>query len=188
MTDILFWSGGKDAYLALLYHQKISSNRCVLLTTYEESNNTVPFQNISIDTIREQSEYLELNLLSVPLPPNCPNEIYIEKVTQSLQLARDKINALIFGDLWIEDIRIWREKTFSDYNCHFPLWEKSYADLLNTLWNTSTDIYITNIMEGYDEYINTGDSYDQTFVDNLPRFIDPMGEKGEFHTKVVFHE
>jgi diphthamide synthase (EF-2-diphthine--ammonia ligase) len=188
MTDILFWSGGKDAYLALLFYQKISLNKIILLTTYDESINTVPFQNISMETIREQSEYLKLNILSVPLPSYCPNDIYIKKVTHSIQLAGEHINALIFGDLWIEDIRIWREKTFSDYDCRFPLWHKKYSELLNVLWNTPADIYISNIMDDYKEYIKIGDSYDQAFIDTLPDFIDPMGEKGEFHTKVVFHE
>ncbi|HKJ32628.1 MAG TPA: hypothetical protein VKA34_12410 [Balneolales bacterium] len=188
MIDVLFWSGGKDSYLAYLFHPKETKNEIILLTTYDEETQTVPFQNISLDDIVSQADFLNKKLISVPLPPNCPNTIYLEKVTAALSEITN-LEYLVFGDLWIEDIRSWREKTFAEYGfqCRFPVWEKPYHQLYPELWKTPVTIKISSVNQDYEEYISEGVTFNHNFIDHLPDFIDPMGEKGEFHTQVIFH-
>ena len=188
--DILFWSGGKDAYLALVFYlqQHIDREGLKLLTTYSEETEQVPHQNLPLKTIREQSEHLRLKLIPVPLPSSCPNEQYLQKVGEALEAQEDPIGRLVFGDWRNEEIRNWRVREFGKmgYDCLFPIWRKSLHDLLPVLILKPVRIRISAVSEKYRKYIRIGETYDQAFVRTLPNEIDPMGENGEFHTEVIF--
>lgn len=190
--DILFWSGGKDAYLALQFYRKTHRNSTVkLLTTYNETNEIVPHQQISLEHIKKQASHLGLELIPVPLPPHCSNEIYINHVQKAL--SNESIEHLVFGDWYLKDIRHWREKVFGDmgYSCLFPIWEKDLHELLPVLVLQPVTVEISAVDEEFQELIRVGELFDQSFVlqlNHLSEDIDPMGEKGEFHTKVIFQE
>lgn len=132
--DVLFWSGGKDSYLALeFYTQEYGDKENVkLLTTYEQETEVVPHQNIPLDNIKRQAEQLGIDLISVPLPKDCSNEVYLAQVEEALADEQESIEQLVFGDWQLEDIREWREKVFGEmgYSCLFPIWHKSLHDLL----------------------------------------------------------
>jgi len=189
--DILFWSGGKDSYLALeFYKQEHSTDHLKLLTTYEETSEMVPHQDIPLGHIREQAAKLKLELICVPLPRECPNTIYLERVQKYLLQQDEEVDYLVFGDWKLEDIRAWREKEFGEmgYKCLFPIWKKSIHELLPVLMLKPIEVNISAVDEKYQQYIRKGESYNQRFVRTLPRDIDPMGENGEFHTEVVFKD
>ena len=192
--DILFWSGGKDAYLALhFYRQSDPDAEIKLLTTYNEVNDTVPHQNIPISAIKEQASHLGLELTLVPLPPKCPNDMYLERVKEAFQAIDGQIGHLIFGDWYLEDIRKWREDVFGEmgYNCLFPIWQKDLHDLLPVLLLKPVTIEISAVQEEFQSLIRVGETFDQSFVTqlkHLPEEIDPMGEKGEFHTQIKFDQ
>ena len=192
--DILFWSGGKDAYLALhLYRQAHPKASVQLLTTFDENRNVVPHQNIPIDEIKEQARQLGLNITTVPLPTDCSNEIYLQKVNKVLEGMPESIDHLIFGDWYISDIREWRESVFGDmgYDCQFPIWEKELDELLPILTLQPVDVTISAVRDDLQHLIRVGETYNQSFVRQLkyqPEDIDPMGENGEFHTKVSFQK
>ena len=194
MMDILFWSGGKDAYLALqFYRQKHPNTEVRLLTTYNEENNIVPHQNIAISHIQQQASNLDLKLVTVPLPADCPNDTYLNKVKEALAKQQGKIEHLIFGDWHLQDIRDWREEMFEPIGsrCLFPIWQKSIHELLPVLFLKPIDIKISAVADQFEQLIRVGEDYDQSFVRQLqyqPKEIDPLGEKGEFHTKVTFKE
>lgn len=191
--NILFWSGGKDAYLALHFFRDSHPKADVsLLTTYDESNDIVPHQNIPLSKIKEQADHLGLDLISVGLPSNCPNDIYLERIERALNELDDPIENLIFGDWYLEDIRQWRENVFGEmgYSCLFPIWQKDLNDLLPILLLKPIEIKISAVKEDFESLLKVGESYDQKLVMQLRRLseIDPMGENGEFHTKVTFKD
>jgi len=192
--DILFWSGGKDAYLALqFYRQDHPDAQLTLLTTYDESDNIVPHQNIPIDDIKKQAAHLHLDLITVPLPADCANDVYLARVEEALQNIDNPVDHLIFGDWKLEDIRQWREKEFGKmgYQCLFPIWKKSIHDLLPVLLFNPVEIKISAVQEKYQPYLRVGETFDQALVMQLQHLsvdIDPMGENGEFHTKVIFKD
>lgn len=192
--DILFWSGGKDAYLALhFYRQQHPEADIKLLTTYDETDDIVPHQHIRLEDIKKQAASLGLDLITVPLPPDCPNEVYLEKLNEALQELEEPAEHLIFGDWYLEDIREWREKVFAEmgYDCVFPIWGKELDELLPVLLFQPVEVEISAVSEDFQHLIRVGESFDQSFVMQLqhqPVEIDPMGEKGEFHTKVVFKD
>lgn len=190
--NILFWSGGKDAYLALQFYRRVhDASNLKLLTTYEKSSKMVPHQNIEITHIHEQSESLGLDLLTVPLPDDCPNDEYLNRTSTLLADQKEPVDHLIFGDWKLEDIRKWREKEFGKmgYKCLFPIWRKSLHELLPVLWLNPVSVTISNVRDEFKKIIRTGETYDQDFVTQIQRLhnaIDPMGENGEFHTRIDF--
>lgn len=187
--DYLFWSGGKDAYLALVRWQEEHPDREVtLLTTFDAESEIVPHQRIPIDTIRHQAEYLNLPLITVPLPEECPNEKYLDAVEKVLKEQDHEAGYLVFGDWLLQDIREWREEQFGarGYRCAFPIWKESLHDLLPVLMLKPVEVKISAVSPEYRDLLKPGETYDQRLVRQLPGEIDPMGENGEFHTEVIF--
>ena len=184
--DVLFWSGGKDAWLALTYYRATHANPLSLLTTFREDTGAVPFQEIAISEIRTQAKALELELIEVPLPPSPSNDRYLELVIGALNAEAD-IQTLVFGDWHLEDIRSWREDVFGTegYHCLFPIWKRPVGELLDRLEEAALEVRINAVAEDYSEAISVGDRFDRSFVEQLPEGIDPMGEHGEFHTRLL---
>lgn len=186
--DVLFWSGGKDSYLALeFFREKHDENKLKLLTTYNEDTDVVPHQNIDVSDIKKQAATLKLELILVPLPQECPNEEYLQRVEEALAGQQETVRRLIFGDWHLQDIREWREKAFGNmgYECLFPIWEKSIHDLLAVLMLKPVKITITAVQDKFQKFIRVGEEYNQRLVQQLPDKINPMGENGEFHTRVT---
>lgn len=187
--DILFWSGGKDAFLALKYYQRKHPDAAIkLLTTFNEETGQVPHQNIDVENIQKQANALDLVLLLVPLPTDCPNKIYMSRVNKVLQNEPEPVEKVLFGDLHLQDIRDWREEQFAKIglSCVFPIWQKSIHELLPLLLLQPVEVRISAVKEEFKHLIRVGELFNQPFVQQLPKKIDPMGENGEFHTEVIF--
>lgn len=192
IMDILFWSGGKDSYLALEFYTQDYGDKSnlKLLTTFEEKSEQVPHHNIPLKNIKKQADELGMDLITIALPEDCPNEIYLERVQEALENQKEPVRRLVFGDWHLQDIREWREEAFGemDYECLFPIWEMSLHKLLPVLLLKPIEVKISAVREEFQHYIKVGEPYTQGFVRTLPEQIDPMGENGEFHTEVVFQD
>jgi len=185
---VLFWSGGKDSYLALLEWQKQSRPDPVLLTTYDDETGIVPYQEIPVSRIQRQALKLELPLITIPLSYPVDNQSYLSALKIEFTAAPFSVKDLIFGDLHLKDIRQWREKEFGKlgFQTHFPIWGKSPAELLSILDDQPVEIRIRNVSEEYRNFIKPGTLFNQKFIKSLPDSVDPFGEYGEFHTEVIF--
>ena len=185
--EVLFWSGGKDSYLAYLALQKNLQplNSIVLLTTFDVSSGMIAHQDLHIDVIVSQAKKLEVSLLGVPLHPG---QEYLDQLVPALALVPNA-NALCFGDLHLEHIREWREQAFktrSDFahlQLKFPLWGESYPDLLAVLEGANVECIVSAVMDA-DVGVSVGDKFDRDLVSRLPAHVDAFGENGEFHTRV----
>lgn len=186
--DLLFWSGGKDAFLALRYLQEESEDDPVLLTTYDDKSEHIPHQNIPIRRVQSQAMYLGLILNTVPVSYPSTNEEYLLTLERNFEQLPFTIGRLIFGDLHLEDIRRWREEQFSEmgYKCWFPIWQKPYKELFDRLEEEGVSVKISGVMSEYNGYIKPGDLFTLEYAHSLPEHIDRMGENGEFHTEVIF--
>jgi diphthamide synthase (EF-2-diphthine--ammonia ligase) len=184
--DLLFWSGGKDAYLALLCYMDAEETEPLLLTTYDDESNLVPHQNIPVEAIHRQAIALELTLFTVPLSYPASNEQYLETIRNSIEEMPYRVNRIIFGDLHLEDIRGWREVQFHrmGFETLFPIWNKPYDELFDRLEQEDVTITISGVEEKYRDVIEPGARFSREFAASLPSGIDKMGENGEFHTRV----
>ena len=186
--DVLFWSGGKDSFLALKYLQDETEGDPLLLTTFDDESGRVPHQDIPIEAIRQQALDLGLILFTVPLSYPATNEEYLEALRKHLKIIPFEINRLVFGDLHLQDIRKWREEQFGamGFELAFPIWQKPYGELFDRLDRENVTIRISAVMDNFSDQIAPGQLFSRAFAESLPEEIDRMGENGEFHTEVVF--
>lgn len=176
--DLISWSGGKDALLALRRLEPVG--RRALFTTYDPVTGVLPVQGVSIDGVRAQAAWLGLDLLAVPLS----TEDYVERTRHALGVAdrRAPVRRIAFGDLHLADVRAWRERTWSDRALAFPVWGASPGELLDELERSGVRVVISASAH---EAARPGAIFDRAFVRGLPDGVDPFGENGEFHTYVV---
>lgn len=184
---ILFWSGGKDSYLAYNALVKNDERAVMLLTSFDAGSGVIAHQDIHIDVVVRQAEHLAVPLIGVPLSPA---REYIDHLLPALQLV-DNCDAIAFGDLHLEHIRDWRTKTFAGHEqtrnlqLLFPIWHVPYETLLEELKQSGAR-YLVSAVTKPGLGINIGDCYDEKLVSRLPEGVDLMGEEGEFHTQVCF--
>ncbi|AXK42292.1 DUF5522 domain-containing protein [Erythrobacter aureus] len=186
---ILFWSGGKDSYLAYLTLAAEADTPIVLLTTFDARSRIIAHQEMAIAEVVAQAEHLGLPLIGVPLQSG-PD--YLDQVAPALALVPG-CSGLCFGDLHLTHIRSWREEAFrkhpatSGMQLSFPLWQQDYALLLAKLAASGAICAISAVRHDL-ESVSVGDIFDANCVAKLPRGIDAFGENGEFHTRVTFDQ
>lgn len=187
--DILFWSGGKDSFLALasLLQEK---RYIVLLTSFGSLTNRVSIQNIHIKNIAKQSEFLKLPLCLVPLAPNTDYKASIQEALKMIATQTGaSIERLVFGDLHLQNIRQWRVDTWPEYEIATPLFDVPYIKLLDKLWELQKEmdlsITLSTELSLANETLAIGTPYTQLLVDRLKENnVDAMLENGEAHTLV----
>lgn len=185
---IVFWSGGKDSFLALRAMQKEGRLSPILLTTFDARTRLIAHQEFSIDEVVLQAEALELPLIGVPLHSGAD---YTEQLVPALDLVAD-CRHLAFGDLHLDHIRKWREEAFAGHErtvemiLEFPLWKADYADLADDLAASGAACVISAMTVDIPG-VAIGDPYDAQLVANLPAHIDAFGENGEYHTRIVIN-
>jgi ATP-binding cassette subfamily B (MDR/TAP) protein 1 len=187
--DILFWSGGKDSFLALVSLLQEKRN-VVLLTSFGSLTNRVSIQNIHIKNIAKQSEFLKIPLCLVPLAPNTDYKASIQEALQMIATQTGaSIGRLVFGDLHLQSIRQWRVDTWPEYEIATPLFDVPYGKLLDKLWELQNEmnlsITLSTELNLADKTLAIGTQYTQSLVDQLKENnVDAMLENGEAHTLV----
>lgn len=185
----LAWSSGKDAAWALHVARSEPELDIVgLLTTV-----TTPFDRVSMHGVRralleEQARAVGLRLHTVEIPSPCSNDIYEERMSKAMDEARgDGVTAVVFGDLFLEDIRAYRERRLSraGMTASFPLWKKDTRELSRTMLRGGLEAVVTCVDTKFLSLEFAGRPYDESFLESLPQGVDPCGENGEFHTFVT---
>jgi uncharacterized protein (TIGR00290 family) len=179
---IVSWSGGKDAAWSL--HRTRGEYEIVaLVTTVSETSGAVPIHNIPLPLIAAQAEALALPLWTVGLPQPCPNAEYAARLRPIWdRAALEGIDTVIFGDLFLADIREWREQLLNTTGIRpvFPLWQEPTAELAREMIRGGLCASIC----AANDVAFVGRSFDEAFLAGLPHGTDPCGENGEFHTFV----
>jgi uncharacterized protein (TIGR00290 family) len=183
------WSSGKDSTLAL--HRVRTEEKLdvvALLTTVNTEADRVAMHGVRRALLEIQAAMLNLPLHVVELPWPCPNEVYEERMADALDLARAAgVEAMVFGDLFLEDVRRYREDALRDTGLHpvFPLWQRPTPEIAQDLLALGVRALITCVDVAQAPREIAGQWYDQALLDELPDTVDPCGENGEFHTVVV---
>ncbi len=185
---IVGWSGGKDAAQALYELQREGNVEIAsLLTTVTEGYDRISMHGVRRTLLHEQAKALGYPLEEIGIPQNCTNEIYEQRMRQSLEKFQTQgISAAAFGDLFLQDVRAYREERMNriGMKCLFPLWGRPTLEAARRFINLGFRAIVvcvdTQSLSG--EF--AGRDYDDAFLRDLPADIDPCGENGEFHTFV----
>lgn len=186
---VVSWSSGKDCAFAL-YQVRIEKKYEVvgLLTTLNSENDRVAMHGVRKELLQKQMEALGLPAEMVMLPMPCDNESYRRLVGDAVQsLSARGVQAVVFGDLFLEDIRQYREEQMAGSGIEpiFPLWLKDTGQLSRDMVESGLRAIVTSVDQRVLSAEFVGRQYDHAFLDDLPSGVDPCGEKGEFHTLVI---
>jgi uncharacterized protein (TIGR00290 family) len=180
-TAILFWSGGKDSAWTL---REFAGKVTALVTTYDKRSGRVPMHDVPIEWIEQQARQLRLPLWSIPLPFPCSNADYLAALKPYYDRA--DVDAVLFGDLFLEDIRKFREENLARPGIEllFPLWGRDTKKLANEMIWGGIQAKITGIDRSKLDDSFLSRAFDAELLAALPEGVDPCGENGEFHTFV----
>jgi len=188
---LLAWSGGKDSAMALAQLRANEAARVVgLMTTVSASFERVSIHGVRRSLLQAQAAALELPLFEVPLPADANNEQYESAWAAGLARARaalGPIEQLAFGDLFLPDVRAFREQQAARlaYQPMFPLWGRDTSSLARQFIAAGYEAYLVCVDTTQLAADFAGRRFDATLLRDLPATVDPCGENGEFHTCVV---
>jgi uncharacterized protein (TIGR00290 family) len=183
------WSSGKDSALALHTVRQAGQVEVVgLVTTVNAAADRVAMHAVRRSLLEAQADALALPLHVVELPWPCPNDEYESRMAAAYDSARQAgVRSMIFGDLFLEDIRAYREQSLSGFGLTplFPLWQRPTDAVARELLAVGIRAVLTCVDPAQAPPALAGRWYDESFLADLPSGIDPCGENGEFHTLVV---
>ena len=189
MRALISWSSGKDCAFALHHARQSGAFEIVgALTTVTETFHRVSIHGVRDEILRAQLDAAGLSPLIVPIPYPCPNEIYEARLGEAIvQAKRDGITHIIFGDLFLEDVRAYRVEKLKDTGITpvFPLWRKPTAQLARDMIASGIKAHLVTVDLARLPASFAGRKFDEALLADLPDGIDPCGENGEFHTCVV---
>jgi uncharacterized protein (TIGR00290 family) len=185
---LIAWSSGKDSAWALHEARRAGDYDIVgAVTTVTET-----FGRVSMHGVREELLHAQLDAAGLPavvvrIPFPCPNEIYEQKMAAAMQDAKARgITHIIFGDLFLEDVRSYREARLKDIGMTpvFPLWQRPTAALARAMIDGGLQAHLATVDLKKLPAAFAGRRFDAGLLDALPAGTDPCGENGEFHSFV----
>lgn len=179
---------GKDSTLAL--HDLLHSDEfevVLLIATVTEVYNRTSIHGVRVELLDAQANSIGLPLRKIWIPENCSNQKYQEIMLQvNRKLKEQGIESIAFGDLFLEDVRKYREQMLKplEINPIFPLWGENTTDVIKRFLSLGyktiiTCVDLTRLPEEF-----SGKEINDQFIDELPKEVDPCGENGEYHSFV----
>lgn len=185
---LLSWSSGKDSAWTLhVLRQKGYYEIAELLTTFNQTADRVAMHAVRRELVERQAAEAGLPLWQVGLPWPCSNEQYQNLMAETCAKAlAEGIEVIAFGDLFLEDVRAYREKQLKDTGLEpiFPLWGQPTRQLANEMIAAGMRAKLTCVDTQQLDARFLGREFDDKFLTDLPGGADPCGEKGEFHSFV----
>ena len=183
----LSWSGGKDSALALqALRAGGGEDPIALLTTMTEGR--VSVHGVRGDLLRAQARALGLGLVEIPIAKYASNAVYEQRLDRALDAAPlDRARELVFGDLFLADIRTYREArcVAAGRVARFPLWHHATPALARRFIADGFSARIVCVDTAVLDASLVGRHFDESWLAALPAGVDPCGENGEFHTFVT---
>lgn len=185
---LLSWSSGKDSAWSLVELRKNPELEVVgLLTTLNETHDRVAMHAVRRELLEAQADAADLPLWTIELPWPCPNGEYEKRMASAVSRAvGEGIREMAFGDLFLEDIRAYREEKLEGTGLkpRFPLWNRPTAELAREMLDGGLEAVLTCVDPKQASPELVGAAYDAELLARLPETVDPCGENGEFHTFV----
>jgi len=187
---VLSWSGGKDSSLALAALRADPRYDVVgLLTSITSGYERVSIHGVRRELVEAQAAALGLPLFEVALTPQSSNEAYESAFTAALQqlgVTHPKVRHIAFGDLYLADVRAYRERLMRSAGLEpvFPLWGRGTSALAREFITRGFQAVLVCVDTTQLDASAAGKPFDAALLASLPATADPCGENGEFHTFV----
>jgi uncharacterized protein (TIGR00290 family) len=182
----LSWSSGKDSAWTLHTLRQQGVYEVVgLLTTVNSAYDRVAMHGTRVCVLRAQAAAAGLPLIELPLPWPCSNVQYEAVMRHACAAAvSDGVEAMAFGDLYLEDVRRYREERLAGTGITpvFPLWGRDTGALVREMLDGGLRARVTCIDPSKLPASFAGRELDASLLRKLPPGTDPCAENGEFHT------
>jgi uncharacterized protein (TIGR00290 family) len=183
---LLSWSGGKDSAWALqVLRQQEDIEVVGLFCTFNKKYERGAMHAVRNELIHRQAASVGLPLELIPIPDPCSDSEYKAIMADFIEGVKSMgIECIAFGDLFLEEIRSYREKSLAGTGITplFPLWGIPTGELSKEMVSSGLRAKITCIDPKQLSAEFSGHEYDSSFLAQIPDSIDPCGEKGEFHS------
>jgi uncharacterized protein (TIGR00290 family) len=183
---LLSWSSGKDSAWSLhVLRSRGEVDVVGLVTTINERHERVAMHAVRTVLLEAQAEAAGLPLWKIPIPDRATNDQYEAAMRAVVERARrEGVSGFAFGDLFLEDIRRYRERQLAGTGLTplFPLWQRPTAVLAGEMIEAGLRAVITCVDPKALPAEFAGRRFDRDLVGALPAGVDPCGENGEFHT------
>jgi uncharacterized protein (TIGR00290 family) len=186
LKTLLSWSSGKDSAWSLYTLRRDPEVEVIgLITTINAAADRVAMHAVHSELLRAQAAAAGLPLWEVPIPNPCSNEQY--EAAMGALVARavaSGVEAFAFGDLFLEDIRAYRERQLaaSGLALRFPLWGRDTTMLALEMIAGGLRARLTCVDPRVLDARFAAREFDDALLAELPASCDPCGERGEFHT------
>jgi uncharacterized protein (TIGR00290 family) len=183
---LLSWSSGKDSAWSLhVLRQQQKFEVVGLMTTVNEVYQRVAMHAVRVELLEAQAAAVDVPLWMIPIPSPCSNSDYESAMGAAITRARrEGIDGIAFGDLFLEDIRRYREERLRETGLSpiFPIWGISTQELARKMIGAGLRARLTCVDPKQISASFVGREFDASLLAELPPGIDPCGERGEFHT------
>jgi len=187
-TVLMSWSGGKDSCIALYEIQRAQNYRvAALMTTLTRDYDRISMHGVRRALLEKQASHLGLPLHQVLISKDATNEEYETRMGEAFSEYREHgIDSIVFGDLFLEDIRAYREQFLARHKMRglFPVWKRDTAGFIKEFIELGFKAVVTCVDSKVLDQSFAGRVIDETFLSSLPAHVDPCGENGEFHSFV----
>lgn len=182
---IFSWSGGKDSAYCL--NKVLSENLFdikYLLTSINYNFKRISMHGVREELLNAQAESIGIPLLKVWVKEGTNAEYEKQMESILLKAKADGIEYVIFGDIFLEDLRIYRENNLAKVGMKgiFPLWIMDTTYLINDFLIKKFKTITCCVNDGYLNEDWVGRKINKSFIEQLPVIVDPCGENGEYHT------
>ncbi len=193
---ILCWSGGKDSAMALYEILNSPAYTVVaLLTTLTDTYDRISMHGVRRSLLEKQVDAIGIPLHKIFISKQSSNTEYESKMEAAcLYFKNQGVNTVAFGDIFLEDLREYREKNLAKLGMKglFPIWKRDTTELIRSFIQRGFKAVLTCIDPKSLDSSFVGRSIDEGLIHDLPSRVDPCGENGEFHSFVydgpIFHE
>lgn len=182
---IFCWSGGKDSALALYrVLQKNEVEIVALLTTLNKTYNRISMHGVREELLEKQASSIGLPLVKMYVSEGSNTEYEKNMEEVLLKFKSEGVTEVIFGDIFLEDLRVYRENNLSKVrlNAVFPLWKENTNDLMNEFFRSGFKTITCCVNDAFLGEEHVGVEINSDFINKLPSSVDPCGENGEYHT------
>jgi len=187
-TALMSWSGGKDSCLALYEIQRTHNYRvAALLTTLTRDYDRISMHGVRRELLEQQATSIGLPLHRVFISKDATNEEYETRMGEAFSVYSEQgIDSIVFGDLFLEDIRTYREQFLARHHMRglFPVWKRDTSSFIKDFIELGFKAVVTCVDSKVLDQSFAGRLIDEAFLSSLPGQVDPCGENGEFHSFV----
>jgi uncharacterized protein (TIGR00290 family) len=186
LKTLLAWSSGKDSAWSLhVLRQAGEVEVTGLLTTITGPFGRVSMHGVRAELLEAQAASAGLPLRKIVIPHPCSNEAYESALRCALEEAKGAgVTAVVHGDIFLQSVRDYREKRLGEIGMEalFPLWGRDTRELAGEMVEGGLRAYVTCLDPRHLPRGMAGRVFDAEFLADLPERVDPLGERGEFHT------